>query len=207
MGVQSPTSAAGITLGAINGAFRLSAELSALERAGKIRSLLTPRVVTQNNVKATITRGQEIPYSTITSTSSTGGSLLVPTVQFRTAALVLAVTPHITGANTIILEVDVDNGSPGEEQANGNIAINTQRAQTTVLVVDGATTVIGGIQTSREADVNMRTPGLWKIPLLGHLFRNDSRVETNEEILVFITPRIVRIPGAPAVAAPASPQQ
>ena len=207
LGVANPTSAAGITLGSINGAFRLSAELSALERAGKIRTLLTPRVVTQNNIKATITRGQEIPYSTITSTSSTGGSLLVPTVQFRTAALVLNVTPHITGANTVILEVDVDNGSPGEVQQNGNVAINTQRAQTTVLVVDGATTVIGGIQTAREADVNRRTPGLWKLPVLGYLFRNDSKVETNEELLIFITPRIVRMPTAAVSAAPASAQQ
>ena len=208
LGVGSPTSAIGLTMGSINGAFRISAELSALERSGKIRTLLTPRVVTQNNIKATITRGQEIPYSTITSTSSTGGSLLVPTVQFRTAALVLNVTPHITGADTVILEVDVDNGSPGEVQANGNVAINTQRAQTTVLVVDGATTVIGGIQTAREADTNRRTPGLWRLPWVGHLFRYDGKVDDAEELLIFITPRIVRMPvvGAPAAPASASPQ-
>lgn len=210
LGVANPAGAVGITLGAINGSFRLGAELSALEAQGKVHSLLTPRVVTQNNVKATITRGQEIPYSTITSTASAGGSLLVPTVQFRTAALNLSVTPRITGANTVILEVDVDNGSPGEEQANGNIAINTQRAQTTVLVADGATTVIGGIQGSQDVDASRRVPGLWRLPWLGRLFRNENRSERTEEILVFITPRIIRmpVPGVTATGAvPPSPQQ
>lgn len=203
LGVSNPTGAIGLTLGAINGAFRIGAELSALEAQGKVHSLLTPRVVTQNNVKAVITRGQEIPYSTITSTSSTGGSLLIPTVQFRQAALNLSVTPRITGANTVILEVDVDNGSPGEVQANGNIAINTQRAQTTVLVADGATTVIGGIQGSNDADTMRRVPGLWRLPWMGRLFRNDNRTEQTEEILIFITPRIIRMPtaGVPAMGA------
>jgi type IV pilus assembly protein PilQ len=202
--VGTPTSAVGLTLGSINGSFRLAAELSALESAGRIKTLLTPRIVTQNNVKATITRGQEIPYSTITSTSSTGGSLLVPTVQFRTAALVLEVTPHITGANTVVLEVDVDNGTAGQVQLNGNRAINTQRAQTTVLVADGATTVIGGIQSSQETDDKNSVPGLSRIPLLGKLFQYNARDEFNQEILVFITPRIVRMPAA-APAAPAAP--
>ena len=207
LGINNPTGAIGLTLGAVNGALRLSAELSALEGQGKVRSLLTPRVVTQNNVKATITRGQEIPYSTITSSASTGGALLVPTVQFRTAALVLTVTPRITNANTVILEVDVDNGSPGETQVNGNRAINTQRAQTTVLVADGATTVIGGIQGSEAFDSTRRVPGLWKVPWLGRLFRNDRDVETTEEILIFITPRIIRMPAQVAPAAPtAAPQ-
>lgn len=210
LGVANPTGAVGITLGSINGSFRIAAELSALEAQGKITSLLTPRVVTQNNVRATITRGQEIPYSTITSSASTGGALLVPTVQFRTAALNLSVTPRITAANTVILEVDVDNGSPGEEQPNGNIAINTQRAQTTVLVADGATTVIGGIQGTHGTDANRRVPGLWKLPWLGRLFRNDLRSEATEEILIFITPRIIRMPAAgvpPPAAVPAATQQ
>jgi type IV pilus assembly protein PilQ len=204
LGVSNPNGAIGLTMGALNGSFRLAAELSALEDQGKVRSLLTPRVVTQNNIKATITRGQEIPYSTITSSASTGGALLVPTVQFRTAALVLTVTPRITNANTVILEVDVDNGSPGQVQVNGNRAINTQRAQTTVLVADGATTVIGGIQGSENFDTARRVPGLWKLPWLGHLFRYDSKEETTEEILIFITPRILRVP---APAAPAAAPQ
>jgi type IV pilus assembly protein PilQ len=207
LGVNNPYGGVGLTLGAINGSFRLAAELSALEDQGKVRSLLTPRVVTQNNIKATITRGQEIPYSTITSSASTGGALLVPTVQFRTAALVLTVTPRITNANTVILEVDVDNGSPGEEQVNGNRAINTQRAQTTVLVADGATTVIGGIQGSENFNIERRVPGLWKLPWLGHLFRYDNKEENTEEILIFITPRILRVPAPAAPAMPtAAPQ-
>jgi type IV pilus assembly protein PilQ len=192
---RPPRDAIGLALGSINGAFNISVEISALEREGKVKTLLTPRVVTQNNVKATITRGQEIPYSTITSAASTGGALLIPTVQFRTAALTLAVTPRVTAANTVILEVDVDNGSPGQVEENGNRAINTQRAQTTVLVADGATTVIGGIQGSEEFDTERRTPGLWRLPFIGGLFKDTEHDATNEELLIFITPRIIRMPG------------
>ncbi len=116
----------------------------------------------------------------------------MPTVQFKTAALTLEVTPRITPADTVLLDVDVDNGSPGETQANGNVAINTQRAQTKVLVQNGATTVIGGIYSSQENRVDSRTPGLGKIPLLGWLFKSESIKEQNEELLIFITPRVIR---------------
>ncbi|MCL4812138.1 MAG: type IV pilus secretin PilQ [Vicinamibacteraceae bacterium] len=193
--INPTTGAIGVGLSAINGAFNLDVELSALEREGKIRTLLTPRVVTQNNVKATITRGQEIPYTTTVAAPVGDVSYIqpIPTVQFKTAALTLAVTPRITNANTVILDVDVDNGSPGEAEANGNRAINTQRAQTTVLVADGATTVIGGIQTNSEAVSQDNVPGLSKLPLVGRLFRNDIKSLDEEEILIFITPRIIRI--------------
>jgi type IV pilus assembly protein PilQ len=196
----------GITMNAINGAFRVEAELSALEEAGKIRSLLTPRIVTQNNVKATITRGQEIPYTTTSAAPPSGTEIIttVPTVQFKTAALTLAVTPRITGADTVVLEIDVDNGSPGEEQANGNVSINTQRAQTTVLVADGATTVIGGIQGLDQRETSRRTPGLWKLPWVGRLFRDDINSEQNTELLIFITPRIIRMPAPAAPVAATS---
>jgi type IV pilus assembly protein PilQ len=198
--------AVGITLNAINGAFRIEAELSALEEAGLVKSLLTPRIVTQNNVKATITRGEEIPYTTTSAAPPSGADIIttVPTVQFKTAALTLAVTPHITGADTVVLEVDVDNGSPGTEQANGNISINTQRAQTTVLVADGATTVIGGIQGLTERETSRRTPGLWKLPWIGRLFRDDIKAEENQELLIFITPRIIRMPASATSPAPAT---
>jgi type IV pilus assembly protein PilQ len=134
----------------------------------------------------------------------------VPTVQFKTAALNLQVTPRITSANTVILEVDVDNGSRGAavNQFNTNIAINTQRAQTTVLVGDGATTVIGGIQVTVDSDSEERTPGLWRLPWIGRLFRATSKTSTQDEIVIFITPRIIRMPAtAPAGAAVPPPGQ
>jgi type IV pilus assembly protein PilQ len=186
-----------LALGAVNGSFNLDVALSALEKDGRIKILLQPRVVTQNNVKARITRGQEIPYTTTTAPPSTPGGVIVaqpmPTVQFKTAALTLEVTPRITPAETVMLEVDVDNGSPGETQANGNVAINTQRAQTKVLVQNGATTVIGGIYSSQENRVDSRTPGLGNLPLLGWLFKGQAIKDTNEELLIFITPRIIRV--------------
>ena len=188
---------ASLLLGSVNGGFNLNMALSALEKDGRVKVLLQPRVVTQNNVKARITRGQEIPYTTtIAPPIGGGGGVIVqqpmPTVQFKTAALTLEVTPRITPADTILLEVDVDNGSPGEIQANGNVSINTQRAQTRVLVQNGATTVIGGIYSSQENRSDRRTPGLGRIPLLRWLFKTETINDTNEELLIFITPRIIK---------------
>ena len=118
----------------------------------------------------------------------------MPTVQFKTAALTLLGARRASRpADTIMLDVDVDNGSPGETQPNGNISINTQRAQTKVLVQNGATTVIGGIYASQENRVDSRTPGLGKIPILRWLFKSDSIKEANEELLIFITPRVIRL--------------
>jgi type IV pilus assembly protein PilQ len=187
---------ANLVLGTVTGSFKLDATLQALENEGRIKILLQPRVVTQNNQKASITRGQEIPYTTTVAPPSAGGAQVIqpmPTVQFKTAALTLQVTPRITPAGTVMLEVDVDNGSPGDPQPNGNIAINTQRATTTVLVQDGATTVIGGITTSQQNRNDYRTPGLGRIPLLRWLFKSQSISDTDEELLIFITPRVMRV--------------
>ncbi len=188
----TPAGALKLATGAINGAFNLNLELTALERDNKLKILLTPRVVTQNNVTAVITRGEEIPYQTLT-VAPGAGATLIPMVQFKTAALKLTVTPRITPANTILMDVDVDNGSPGDVQENGNRAINTQRAQTRVIVKDGATTVIGGIYGSVETRTSSGVPVLRKIPLLGWLFKNNANDTTDEELLIFITPRIIKL--------------
>lgn len=198
-GVAGSTNAsadiARLSLGAINGALTLDAALSALEQERKVNILLRPRVVTQNNIKAQITRGQEIPYTTIAAPPAGDGVQIlqpIPQVQFKTAALTLAVTPRITASDTVILEVDVDNGSPGPAEANGNRAINTQRVQTVVLVRNEGTTVIGGIYEAADTFAQDRTPGLSRVPLLGRLFRRDVADDFESELLVFITPRILR---------------
>ena len=110
--------------------------------------------------------------------------------------LTLNVTPRITEANTVILDVDVDNGSPGQVELNGNRSINTQRVTTRVLVADQGTTVIGGINEAVTQFTEDRTPGLHKVPLIGRLFRRDSTTDDEGELLIFITPRIVRDGGA-----------
>ncbi len=184
-----------IKLGSINGAFNLDVALSALETQGRVSIMLRPRVVTQNNIRATITRGQEIPYTTLTAPPvGDGVSVIqpVPQVQFKTAALTLNVTPRITESNTVILDVDVDNGSPGQVEPNGNRSINTQRVTTRVLVADQGTTVIGGINEAATQFTEDRTPGLHRVPLIGRLFRRDTTTDDEGELLIFITPRIVR---------------
>ncbi len=184
-----------IKLGSVNGSFNLDVALSALETQGRVSIMLRPRVVTQNNIRATITRGQEIPYTTLTAPPlGDGVSVIqpVPQVQFKTAALTLNVTPRITEANTVILDVDVDNGSPGQVELNGNRSINTQRVTTRVLVADQGTTVIGGINEASTQFTEDRTPGLHRVPLIGRLFRRDTTTDDEGELLIFITPRILR---------------
>ena len=177
------TSAVGLALGALNGAFNLDMALSALEKSGQGRLLSTPRVSTQNNVEAEIAQGVQIPYQTVSNNTVT--------VQFKDAALTLRVTPQITASNTVIMKIAVDNGSVGEI-FNQIPSINTQRANTTVLVNDGETTVIGGIYASQENTTNDRTPGLAKVPLLKWLFKRDSIDDKSSELLIFITPRIIK---------------
>jgi type IV pilus secretin PilQ/predicted competence protein len=183
--VVGATSALGIALGAVNGAFNLDVALSALERSGKGRVLSTPRVFAQNNTSAEVTQGIQIPIQTVANNTVT--------VTFKDAALTLKVTPQITSAGTVIMQIVLENASPDfSRQVNGIPPIDTQRANTQVQVSDGATTVIGGIFVSREQTVTDRTPGLHRIPLLGWLFRRDSIADESRELLIFITPRIVR---------------
>jgi type IV pilus assembly protein PilQ len=187
LGVGDATSAIGLAMGAINGAFNLDVALSALERTGKGRVLSTPRVTTQNNVEAEITQGVQIPVQTVANETVT--------VTFKDAALTLKVTPQITAANTVIMQITVENASPGALVATGtgNIpSIDTQRAITRVQVSDGMTTVMGGIFISREQNTNDKTPFMNRIPFLGWLFKRDSQVDESRELLIFITPRIQR---------------
>jgi len=185
LGVPGPNSAVGLALGSINGAFNLDVALSALERSGNGRLLSTPRVTTQNNIAAEMKQGVQIPIQTVANNTVT--------VTFKDAALSLKVTPQITAANTVIMQIAVENASPDFSRAVNNIPpINTQMATTQVLVSDGQTTVIGGIYVSQEQASNDRTPGLSKIPLLKWLFQRNSLNDQSTELLIFITPRIIK---------------
>ena len=185
LGVSAPTSAIGLALGSINGAVNLDVALSALERQGQGRLLSTPRVSTQNNIEAEITQGIQIPIQTVANNTVT--------VSFKDAALTLKVTPQITAANTVIMQISVENASPDFSRSVNNIPpIDTQRALTRVLVSDGDTTVIGGIYVSREQSAQDRTPGLHRVPLLGWLFKRDTLADESRELLIFITPRILK---------------
>jgi type IV pilus assembly protein PilQ len=179
----------GISMGNILGSFNLDAALTAAENSGRARIISTPRITTQNKVPATIKQGVQIPYQTVSN-----GTV---TVAFKDAGLSMDVTPTITDAGTVLMQVVVDNSSPdfGRVVGTGAAAvppINTQSASTSVLVKDGATTVIGGIYQGQETSAKQSTPFLSQIPLLGLLFKNNSTQSTNNELLIFITPRIVR---------------
>jgi type IV pilus assembly protein PilQ len=183
--VSGASSGVGLRLGSVNGAFNLDVALTALESTGNGRVLSTPRVSTQNNVEAEIKQGTQIPIQTVANNTVT--------VQFKDAALVLKVTPQITASNTVIMKISLENGQADFSKAvNGIPPINTQSANTSVLVNDGQTTVIGGIYLSTEQYQTDRTPGLGMIPLLGWLFKRDLAKDESTELLIFITPRITK---------------
>ena len=185
LGVAGPNSGIGLALGSVNGAFNLDVALTALESSGNGRLLSTPRVTTQNNVAAEMTQGVQIPIQTVSNNTVT--------VSFKDAALTLKVTPQITSANTVIMLISVENATPDfSRQVNNIPPINTQRANTQVLVSDGQTTVIGGIYVSNSTLSTDKTPGLGNVPLLKWLFKRDRIDESNTELLIFITPRIIK---------------
>lgn len=186
LGVGAATSALGLTMGSVNGGLNLDVVLSALESQGELSIISSPRVVTQNNVAAEIVQGDQIPYQTVANNTVT--------VQFKDASLILRVTPQITAANTVIMEVELDNDFADFGRALGDPpipSIVTQRARTTIQVADGETTVIGGIYENTTTQRNNRTPMLHRIPLLGWLFKSTDRSESTDELLIFLTPRIV----------------
>jgi len=175
----------GISLGNILGNFNLDLALTALERQGRGRLLSTPKVTTQNNHTAEIKQGLQIPIQTVANNTVT--------VTFKDAVLTLKVTPQITEANTVILDLNVENNAADFANLVGGIPpITTQSATTQVLVKDGATAVIGGIFQSNEQTSQSSTPFLGRVPILGYLFRNRFVTNTNNELLLFITPRIIK---------------
>jgi type IV pilus assembly protein PilQ len=182
---SSFNSSIGISMGNILGSFNIDAALTALERQGRGRLLSTPKVTTQNNQAAEIKQGVQIPIQTTANNTVT--------VQFKDAVLFLKVTPQITEAQTVILQLEVENNSPDfANLVNGIPPINTQSARTQVLVRDGATAVIGGIYQSNEQSTLNTTPFLGKLPIIGYLFRNRFIQNSNNELLLFITPRIIK---------------
>lgn len=178
------TSALGLTFGAVGGAVDLDVVLSAAEVDGSARLLSHPRVTTQNNVQAEIVQGDQIPIQVVSNNTVT--------VRFEDAALSMRVEPQITAAGTVIMQLEIENDFADFGRAVGGIPpIVTQRARTTVQVASGETTVIGGIFEHERSTSSSRVPGLHRIPLLGWLFRSRAERDSTDELLIFLTPRIV----------------
>ena len=161
----------------------LSLELSALEADGKGKVVSSPRVVTADQIKALIEQGTELPYQVATSSGATS-------IAFRNANLKLEVTPQITPEGNIILDLDVNKDTVGQATAAG-FAINTKHIKTQVLVENGGTVVIGGIFELTENDSETKVPFLGDLPAVGNLFKTRSRTANKQEMLVFITPKMI----------------
>jgi type IV pilus assembly protein PilQ len=177
-------SGGGITFGILSDSLRLDLSLSALEASGKGKVVSSPRVVTIDNKEAMIEQGTQIPYSTVSASGTN--------TEFVDATLSLKVTPHITPEGSVIMKLEAKNDSQGDVGASGQPAINKKKATTEVLVRDGETAVIGGIlQVTRKED-QQAVPWLSKIPILGFFFRKDTTQSSNRELLIFVTPKILK---------------
>jgi type IV pilus assembly protein PilQ len=161
----------------------LNLELSALEADGKGKVVSSPRVVTADQAKAIIEQGTELPYQMAAASGATA-------IAFRKANLKLEVTPQITPEGNIVLELDIHKDSVGQNTAAG-FAIDTKHVNTQVLVDNGGTVMIGGIFESIELDEHQKVPLLADIPLLGYLFKSRRTNQSKQELLVFITPKMV----------------
>ncbi|WP_245965400.1 type IV pilus secretin PilQ [Salinisphaera orenii] len=178
-----------ITTSIISDTFNLDLALSALESENRGDIISAPRVITADGQEANIEQGEEIPYLEATEQGTA-------TTQFKKAVLSLKVTPQITPNDRIIMSLDVSQDSRGQDapvQGGGSApAIDTRSIQTQVLVKDGETVVLGGIYEQENRDVTDRVPLLGELPLVGALFRGTERQRDKRELLLFVTPKILK---------------
>ena len=162
----------------------LNLEITALQADGKGKIISSPRVITADNVEAIIEQGTEIPYQQATSSGATS-------VSFRKATLSLKVKPQITPNDNIIMKLNVNKDSVGANTSAGP-SIDTKQISTEVLVENGGTVGIGGIFEQEESNTRTKVPMLGDIPVIGILFRQDLRRNDKRELLIFVTPRVVK---------------
>lgn len=176
-----PGGSAGISFGTLASNIKLDLRLNAAATAGLVRIVSTPKVATLNRKTAKITQGQQIPY-----TSSTSDKV---ETKFVEAALALEVTPNINPNGTIVMKIDAKNDAPS---STGNPpAINKKQATTEMMLRDGETTVIGGIYVENESSNDEGVPFLQDVPWFGNLFKSTDVKRNRNELLIFITPRIL----------------
>jgi type IV pilus assembly protein PilQ len=181
--------AGSFALGILGNNFLVDLELSAAQAETQANIISSPRVITANQKEATIEQGVEIPYQQSASSGAT-------TIQFKKAVLSLKVKPQITPDNRIILDLDVKDDAVGTVVVtSGGVnvpSIDTREISTQVLVNDGQTVVLGGILSTTQREDDTKVPYLGDIPVLGHLFKNSIHKDNKDELMIFITPKIVR---------------
>ncbi len=165
------------------GYYNLAVKLSALKSKNLAKEISSPKVIALDNEKAIIAQGEEIPYKTVSDKGTK--------TEFKEAKLKLEVTPHITSNNMISLDINLSKDSKGELTPDGP-AINTQEVHTKLLLNDGETAVIGGIISNTTLKGESSVPFFSDIPVFGRLFKNKIKQNTNGELLIFITPTIVK---------------
>ncbi len=177
----------GISL--LGGSYLVDLALSAAENEGKSETISSPRVITANQKQASIMQGVEIPYQESASSGAT-------TTQFKNAVLSLKVTPLITPDNRVILDLDISDDNVGQQVTSatgGSVpSIDTREIITQVLVADGQTVVLGGILDTTKSYSANKVPWLGDIPILGNLFKSTTNINNKSELLIFITPKILR---------------
>ncbi len=187
VGLESGPRVIGIRLGNILDTFSLDMAVTAAENQGLLKIISSPKVAALTNTQASIQSGVQIPVQTNVNNTTT--------VIYVDATLKLQVTPQITNEGTILLDVSVQKREPAVAlnlALGQNVPLTVREYKGQILVRDGGTAVIGGIFQINDQDQNNMIPGLWKIPILGNLFRNKTRTEKHDELLIFITPRILR---------------
>ncbi|MEN8177918.1 MAG: type IV pilus secretin PilQ [Pseudomonadota bacterium] len=183
--VSNPSGAVNFLVGKV-GSYLLQLELSAMQREGKGEIISSPRVITSDQNKASIKQGFEIPYQEASSSGATS-------VSFKEAVLKLEVTPQITPDDRIRMDLKINKDSPDYSRTLNEIPpIDTRKIETTVLVDNGETVVLGGVFERTKSDSMEKVPFFGDIPYLGVLFRRNAKVDENKELLIFVTPKILK---------------
>lgn len=186
LGVSNP--AGSIAFGLISMSdFMLDLELSALQADGYGEVISTPKVMTADKQSAKVATGQQVPYL-MTTTSGAGSTA---TTSFKDALLSLDVTPSITPDGKIQMKLDISKDSVAGEAPNGELILNKNNINTNVLVNNGETVILGGVFEQTTTNSQTKVPFFGDIPVLGHLFRKDVKSDDKQELLIFVTPRIV----------------
>ncbi len=188
LAVTNPAIAAGFTVARLNGRL-LDLELSALEQENKVEIIASPRLLTSHQQPASIKQGTEIPYEV---SSGSNGST---TVEFKEAVLGMEVTPVVQPNGRILLKLHISQNVPGSMMRSGEgeyLAIDKQEIQTQVTLRDGQTLALGGIFQQHSLKGQRKVPLMGSIPVLGSLFRYDSTEQKRRELVIFITPKLIR---------------
>jgi type IV pilus assembly protein PilQ len=178
--------ALGIYIGGLADSLQLDVQLSALEAEGKGKIISNPKVITSDNQTARITQGQQIPYQTVSQSGTQ--------IEFKDAVLSLEVTPHVTKDGNIRLKIKATKDRPIQIAGSPVPGIDKKEAVSEVIIRDGDTAVLGGIYEVEDGSNDTGIPGLRRIPLLGWLFRSEGKSQTKRELLIFITPSVLKNP-------------